>query len=323
MTRYAVELTDIVAAAERIAGEAHRTPVLTCQTIDTLVGRQVFFKCENLQKVGAFKFRGACNTILQLPEAEARRGVVTHSSGNHAQAVALAARRRGIPAHIVMPSIAAAVKRRAVEGYGARVIECAPTLEAREATAAAVQSETGATFVHPYDDARVIAGQGTVALELLDQVDALDAIVAPVGGGGMLSGICVAARALRPRLRLFAAEPQGADDAARSIAAGKLLPQTAPKTIADGLLTSLGTLTWPILRDHVDSVLTVSEDDIVDAMQLAWERAKLLIEPSAAVAVAAVLGDDFRARPGIQRVGVVLSGGNVDIDFVWQHWRRR
>ena len=314
MTTYAADLQDVRAAARRIAGLAHRTPVATCATIDQIAGRRVFFKCEHLQKVGAFKFRGACNAVTKLPDELAARGVVTHSSGNHAQAVALAARMRGIDAHIVMPSNALAVKRRAVEGYGGRVVACEPTLEARETTARAVIAETGATFIHPYDHPDIIAGQGTAALELLEQVPQLDAIVAPVGGGGLLSGICVAAKGLDPAVRVFAAEPLGADDAARSVAAGKLIPQTGPDTIADGLLTSLGELTWPIIRDHVERVVTVSEEEIVAAMRLAWERAKLLIEPSAAVAVAAVLAEEFRAVEGVDRVGVVLSGGNADLD---------
>jgi threonine dehydratase/serine racemase len=241
---------------------------------------------------------------------------VTHSSGNHAQALALAAKLHGIPAHVVMPRNATPVKRRAVEGYGGRVIECEPTLPAREATAAAVLAETGGTMIPPYNHPDVIAGQGTVALELLEQVSQLDAIVAPVGGGGLVSGICVAAKELQPTLRVFAAEPKGADDAARSKAAGTLIPQTAPRTIADGLLTSLGDLTWPILRDQVERVVTVGEEEIVTAMRLAWERAKLLIEPSAAVAVAAVLSAEFRALASIQRVGVVLSGGNANLDHL-------
>jgi len=270
MTTYAADLQDVRAAAQRIAGRAHRTPVATCATIDRLAGRRVFFKCEHLQKVGAFKFRGACNAVMKLPEELAARGVVTHSSGNHAQAVALAARMRGIEAHIVMPSNALAVKRRAVEGYGGRVVECEPTLEARETTAAAVIAKTGATFIHPYDHPDIIAGQGTISLELIEQVPELDAIVAPIGGGGLISGICVAAKGVNPAMRILAAEPLGADDAARSLAGGKLIPQTAPNTIADGLLTSMGDLTWPIVRDHVERVITVSEDEIVTAMRLAW-----------------------------------------------------
>jgi threonine dehydratase/serine racemase len=314
VTTYAADLQAVRSAAQRLAGFAHRTPVVTCATLDRLAGRSLFFKCEHLQKVGAFKFRGACNAVMKLADDVAVRGVLTHSSGNHAQALALAAKLRGIPAHIVMPRNATPVKRRAVEGYGGRVIECEPTLEARESTAAAVLVETGATLIPPYNHPDVIAGQGTVALELLEQVEALDAIIAPVGGGGLVSGICVAAKAVAPALRIFAAEPLGADDAARSKASGALVPQTAPRTIADGLLTSLGDLTWPIIRDLVERVITVREQEIVQGMRLAWERAKLLIEPSAAVALAAVLSEEFKGLQGPKRVGVVLSGGNVNLD---------
>jgi threonine dehydratase/serine racemase len=311
---YAVELASVRDAARRIAALAHRTPVLTCATLDRLAGRRLFFKCENLQKTGAFKFRGACNAVLCLPEERAARGVVTHSSGNHGQALALAARLRGIPAHVIMPSNAASVKRRAVEDYGARVVECEPTLEARDAAAQRIQQQSGACLIPPFDHPDVIAGQGTVALELLEQVPDLAAIVAPVGGGGLVSGICVAVRGIAPALRVFAAEPLGADDAARSKAAGRWVPQTDPRTIADGLLTSLGELTWPILRDQVEQVLSVGEEEIVTAMRLLWERAKILAEASAAVALAAVLGERFRSLSGLERVGVVLSGGNVDLD---------
>ncbi len=314
MTIYAADLQDVRAAARRIAGLAHRTPVATCATLDRLAGRSLFFKCEHLQKAGAFKFRGACNAVVKLPPEVAARGVVTHSSGNHAGALALAAKLRGIPAHVVMPRNASPVKRRAVEDYGGRVVECEPTLEARETTAAAVLAETGGVLVPPYDHPDVIAGQGTAALELLEQVHGLDALVAPVGGGGLMAGLCIAGKGLAPALRVFAAEPAGADDAARSKAAGVLVPQTGPRTIADGLLTSLGERTWPVLRDQVEKVVTVTEEEIVAAMRLAWERAKLLIEPSAAVAVAAVLGQEFRALAGLERVGVVLSGGNVNLD---------
>lgn len=311
---YAADLQAVRAAAQRLAGRAHRTPVVTCATLDRLANRALYFKCENFQKAGAFKFRGACNAVMKLAEDVAARGVVTHSSGNHAQALALAAKLRGIPAHIVMPRNASPVKRRAVEGYGGRVIDCEPTLPARESTAAAVVAETGGTLIPPYDYPDVIAGQGTVALELLDQVAGLDALIAPVGGGGLVAGICVAAKGLDSSLRLFAAEPLGADDAARSKAAGMLIPQTAPKTIADGLLTSLGERTWPIIRDQVERIITVDEEETVMAMRLVWERAKLLIEPSAAVPVAAVLGKEFRNFAGVRRVGIVLSGGNVNLD---------
>jgi threonine dehydratase/serine racemase len=320
MTTYAASLEDVRAATLRIAGFAHRTPVITCATIDRLAGRSLFFKCENLQKVGAFKFRGACNAVMKLSDTQAARGVVTHSSGNHAQALALAAKLRGIRAHIVMPSNAMPVKKRAVEGYGGRVIECQPTLEARETTAAAVIAETGATLIPPYNHPDVIAGQGTTALELLDQVEDLDAIVAPVGGGGLISGVAIAATAMRPSIRIFAGEPKGADDTARSKAAGTLIPQTAPQTIADGLLTSMGELTWPVIRDRVEQVITVREDEIVTAMRLLWERAKLVVEPSGAVPLAAALSDEFRSLTGLKRVGVVLSGGNTNLDHLpWQH----
>jgi threonine dehydratase/serine racemase len=288
--------------------------VATCATLDQRAGRSLFFKCEHLQKVGAFKFRGACNAVLRLGAEAAARGVVTHSSGNHAQALALAARMRGIPAYVVMPRNSSPVKRRAVEEYGGRVIDCEPTLDARETTAQAVLVETGGTLIPPYDHPDVIAGQGTAALELLEQVDRLDAIVAPVGGGGLVSGTCVAAKGLHPSLPIFAAEPKEADDAARSKAAGSLIPQTAPRTIADGLRTSLGELTWPIIRDQVERVITVREEEIISAMRFSWERAKLLIEPSAAVAVAAVLTDEFRGLDGLKRVGIILSGGNVNLD---------
>ena len=309
-----LDLDAIRAAARLIQGLAHRTPVATCRSLDALAGKQLFFKCEHLQRVGAFKFRGAAHAVARLDAAEAARGVLTHSSGNHAQALALAASLRGVPAHIVMPSNAPGVKRRAVRGYHATIHPCEPTVAAREAGAARVGAATGAVFVHPYDHPYVIAGQGTATLELLEQVDGLDAIVAPVGGGGLLSGTCIAGHGLQADIRVFGAEPQGADDAARSLAAGRWLPQDRPETIADGLRTSLGTLTWPIVRDHVEAIDTVSEQEIVAAMRLAWERAKLLIEPSAAVAVAAVLGDAMRARGEIRRVGVILSGGNVDLD---------
>jgi threonine dehydratase/serine racemase len=314
MKPYAIDLTDVRAAAQRIAGFAHKTPVATCATLDRLAGRSLFFKCEHLQKVGAFKFRGACNAVMHLAPEVAARGVVTHSSGNHAQALALAAKLRGIPAHIVMPRTASPVKRRAVEEYGGRVVACEPTLAAREEMAAAVVAQTGGTMIPPYDYPDVMAGQGTTALELLEQVPGLEAVVAPVGGGGLLSGLTIAAKSLSPAVRVFAAEPAGADDAARSKAAGTLIPQTGPRTIADGLLTSLGHLTWPIIRDEVDRVITVTDDEIISAMRLAWERAKLLIEPSAAVAVAAVLSPAFRTLAGMNRVGVVLSGGNLNLD---------
>jgi threonine dehydratase len=310
----AITLDDVRDAARRIAGWAHVTPVMMCSTLNRRAGKSLFLKCEQWQKVGAFKFRGACNAVRKLTPETAANGVVTHSSGNHAQALALAARMRGIPAHVVMPRNAPQVKRRAVEDYGARVILCEPTLAARETTTAQVQADTGATLIPPYNHPDVMAGQGTIALELAEQAPLLEAIVAPIGGGGLVSGLTIAAKALNPKMRVFAAEPLGADDAARSKTAGKLIPQTGPKTVADGLLTSLGDLTWPVVRDLVERVVTVSEEQIIEAMRLVWERAKLLIEPSAAVAVAAVLSPEFQALTDIHHVGIVLSGGNVDLE---------
>lgn len=305
-------LADIRMAAERIRPFAHRTPVWTCASLDRAVGAQVFLKCENLQRVGAFKFRGACNAVFSLTEQEAARGVVCHSSGNHAQALALAARLRGVPAHIIMPSNAPGVKKAAVAGYGGQITFCEPTLEAREAAQAAVVAQTGATIVHPYNDLRVIAGQGTAALELLTDHPDLDVILAPVGGGGLLSGTAIAAQGLAPAIRVIAAEPEAADDACRSMAAGRIIPSLDPKTIADGLLTSLGELTFPIIRDRVERIVPVSEAGIIAAMKFVWERAKLVIEPSAAVPVALLWERRFDLT-GL-RVGVILSGGNVDLE---------
>jgi threonine dehydratase len=310
MTSYAANLATIRAAATRIAHGVHVTPVLTCSALDALSGRSLFFKCENLQKVGAFKMRGALNAVMQLPEEAARRGVVTHSSGNFAQALALSAKVRGIPATIVMPSNSPEVKRRAVAGYGAEIELCEPVLSERERTAGEVQERTGATFVHPYDDPDVIAGQGTVGLELFEQVTDLDAVVVPIGGGGLISGVALALRELAPHVPVIAAEPTGADDAARSKEAGKLIPQTGPKTVADGLLTSLGQHTWPVVRDVVSEVVRVDDEDTVRVMRQVFERMKLVIEPSAAVAAACAMQ---HTRLSGARVGVVLSGGNVDL----------
>ena len=319
MTQYATSFSDVQDAYERVKPAVHRTPVITSNQINRLAGRELFFKCENLQKVGAFKFRGACNAVMQLNDEEAANGVVTHSSGNHAQAVALAAAQRGIPAHIVMPDNAPAVKRAAVEAYGARVIPCIPTLQARESTAQEVIAETAATFIHPYDNANVIAGQGTAALELLEQTEELDAIITPVGGGGLLSGTAIVTRSVLPNSKVFAAEPTGADDAFRSFESGELIPQTGPNTIADGLLTSLGNLTWPIIRDHVDAIFTVDDDSIASAMRLIWERAKIVVEPSGAVPLAAVLSERFQSEFNGNRIGIIISGGNVNLDRLpWQ-----
>jgi len=316
-TTYACTLADVRAAAERIRGFAHRTPVMTSETLDKLAGRRVFLKCENLQKIGAFKYRGATNAVRRLSDAEAARGVVTHSSGNHAQALALAARVRGIPAYIVMPKTAPAVKSAAVEGYGGQVTLCEPNLAAREAAAEELVRRTGATLIPPFDHPDVIAGQGTAALELLEDVPDLDALVTPVGGGGLLSGCAIAAKGVKPTTRVFGAEPLGADDAARSKATGEWQPQTSPNTIAEGLLTSTGTLTWPVIRDEVERVFTVTDDQIRSAMRFVWERVKLVVEPSGAVGVAVVLTDEFKSLAGIGAVGVVVSGGNVSLDKLY------
>jgi len=305
-------LADIQAAQVRIGPYVHRTPVLTSASLDAVLGARLFFKCENFQKVGAFKARGAHNAVMSLDEAQARRGVVTHSSGNHGAAVALAARNRGIPACVVMPQSAAAVKQAAVARYGAQVTLCAPTLAARESTAQRIVDATGAHFVHPYNDVRVMAGQGTTALELLEELPDLEAIVCPVGGGGQLSGVAVAAKALSGRIRVIGAEPALADDARRSLLSGTLLPAADPPTICDGLRSSLGDLTFALIRAHVDDIVTAQEETIIAAMRLVWEVMKIVIEPSAAVAVAVLLE---RALPvSGQRVGIILSGGNVDLE---------
>lgn len=305
---------DIQQAVVRIKPYVHRTPVFTCSSLDQLAKAQLFFKCENLQKAGAFKFRGACNTVFSLSSETAQRGVATHSSGNHAAAVALAAQLRGIPAHIVMPNNATTVKRDAVSGYGGMITWCDPTQQARESTLEEVVAHTGATFIPPYNDTHVIAGQGTAALEFFEEVPDLDVILAPVGGGGLISGSALTFAALRPATRLIAVEPAGADDAYRSLQAGTILPSINPQTIADGLRTSLGHLTFAIIQQHVEQIVTVSELAIISAMRHVWERMKVLIEPSSAVPVAAALDGQINAAG--KRVGIILSGGNTDLDYL-------
>ena len=305
-------IKDVREAAERIRPFVHRTPVLTCGTLNRMCNAELFFKCENFQKVGAFKFRGAANTVFSLSEEEASRGVATHSSGNHAQALALAARLRGILAHIVMPENSPKVKVAAVRGYGARIVFCPPTQRDREQTLERVVGQTGATFIHPYNNLGIIAGQGTCALELLEQVSDLDMVMAPVGGGGLLSGTALSCHYLRPELRVIAAEPKGADDAFRSLRDGRIYPSENPRTVADGLRTSLGTLTFPIIRRYVERIVTVGENSIVAAMRAVWERMKILIEPSAAVPLAGILEGNVEARD--KRIGIILSGGNLDLD---------
>jgi len=305
------DLATIRAAHERIAPQIHRTLVLTSSALNELTGARLYFKCENFQKTGSFKIRGATNAVLSLSEEEAKRGVVTHSSGNHAAALARAAGKRGIPAWIVMPSNAPETKKAAVRSYGGQITECEPTLAAREATAKAILDRTGANLVHPYDNLRVIAGQGTVALEILEQTPDLDFLLAPVSGGGLLSGSAIAAKELRPKIRVVGCEPQNADDAYRSMESGKLEPAAKSETIADGLRATLCPLTFSILRERVDEIVTVSEAEIVEAMRMIWERMKIVIEPSAAVAAAPALLKKIDARG--KRVGIILSGGNLDL----------
>ena len=308
---YAVEFSDVQVAAQRIAGTVKRTAVVSSEELDDIAGREVLLKCENLQHVGAFKFRGATNAVGMLDE-DAEMGVCTHSSGNHAQALALAAKQRGVPAYIVMPNTAPKVKVAGVQSHDAEITFCEPTLEARESTAASVIKRTGAALVHPYDNPNVIAGQGTAVMELFEQAGPMDAVIAPVGGGGLMSGTCITTRALFPETRLFGAEPKGADDAARSLAAGEYIPQNGPDTICDGLLTSMGKLTWPILRDHLEGIITVSDEEVVEAMRLLLKHFGMMVEPSGAASLAAVLSPEFRGLEGIGRVGLILSGGNVD-----------
>jgi len=298
--------------AERINPYIHHTPILTCNGINHLTGGEIFFKCENFQKVGAFKARGAVNAVFSLSENEVSHGVATHSSGNHAAALAYAARIRGITAYIVMPRTAPKVKQNAVAGYGAQISFCEPTLQAREENLVRVVDKTGAVFIHPYNDYRIIAGQATAALELLEEISELDIVLTPVGGGGLTSGTALTVKYLSPKTKMIATEPENADDAHRSFRAGKIIPSVHPDTIADGLLTSLGDKTFHIIQNYVDNIVTVSEVGIIQAMRLIWERMKIIVEPSAAVPLGAILthGIDITGK----RVGIVLSGGNVALD---------
>ncbi|WP_300013952.1 beta-hydroxyaspartate dehydratase BhcB [uncultured Roseobacter sp.] len=300
------------AAHERIKPYIHRTPVLTSTYFNDLTGAELFFKCENFQKAGAFKVRGASNAVFGLSDAMAEKGVATHSSGNHALSLSYAAGRRGIPCHVVMPRTAPEAKKAAVRGYGGIITECDPSTSSREAVFAEVQEATGAEFVHPYNDPRVIAGQATCSLELLEQVENMDAVIAPIGGGGMISGTCLTLSNLAPKMEIYAAEPDQADDAARSFRAGHIIADDAPVTIADGLKVPLKENTWHFVSSFVTDVLTASEQEIIDAMKLTWERMKIVMEPSCAVPMATILRNPevFRGK----RVGVVITGGNVDLD---------
>ncbi len=308
---------DVLDAHDRIRPYIHRTPLLTSEFLNRLTGAELFFKCENFQKAGAFKVRGASNAVFGLDEAVAPKGVATHSSGNHALSLSYAAGRRGIPCHVVMPRTAPQAKKDAVRGYGGQITECEPSTTSREAVFAEVQAATGAEFVHPYNDPRVIAGQGTCALELLEQVKEmgsapLDAVIAPIGGGGMVSGSCLTLSTLAPEVKIYAAEPEQADDAARSFRAGHIIADDAPVTIADGLKVPLKENTWHFVSNFVTDVLTTSEEEIISAMKLTWARMKIVMEPSCAPPLAAILKnpDVFRGK----RVGVIITGGNVDLD---------
>ncbi len=296
---------------KRIQPFIHNTPVLSSSLINKIVGAEIHFKCENFQKMGAFKMRGALNAILQLSDEQKSKGVATHSSGNFAQALALSAKLQSVKAYIVMPENAPEVKKKAVKGYGGKVIECEANLDARETTLNKVVAETGATFLHPYNDYQVIQGQGTAAMELIEEHADLDYIITPVGGGGLLAGTALAAYYFSPKTKVIAGEPLGADDAWQSLEKGKLIPQTNPQTIADGLLTSLGDKTFPLIRDYVEKIVRVEEDEIVSAMRLIWERMKLIVEPSSAVALAAILKEKEKYQG--KKIGLILSGGNVDL----------
>ena len=303
-------IDDIKQAHLRIQGKVHRTPVFSSQAINEITGHELFFKAENLQRVGAFKYRGATNALLQLPTTVRKHGVATHSSGNHAAAVARAAREMGIDAHIVMPENAPAIKKKAVIGYGAKIYFCESTQEAREQKLAEVLQATGASFIHPYNNFDVVCGQGTAAVELIEQVPDLDVVMAPVGGGGLLSGTSIATKALLPNALVWAGEPTNASDAWQSVRSGKVEPSVAPNTIADGLRTSLCDMTLKIIQTHVNDILLADEHHIVAAMRLVWERMKLIIEPSSAVPLAALMQAHIKQS---KRIGIIISGGNVDL----------
>ncbi len=303
---------DVIDAHERIRPYVHRTPVLTSTFLNELTGAELFFKCENFQKAAAFKVRGASNAVFGLSDEIAARGVATHSSGNHALSLAYAAGRRGIPCHVVMPHTAPQAKKDAVIGYGGKITECEPSTSSREEVFAQVAAQTGADFVHPYNDPRVIAGQGTCSRELSEQVGALDAVVAPIGGGGMISGTCLSLSNIAPDVKIYAAEPEQADDAARSFRAGHIIADDAPETVADGLKVPLKELTWHFVKNHVTDILTASEQEIIDAMRLTWTRMKIVMEPSSAVPLATILKN--RELFAGKRIGIIITGGNVDLD---------
>ena len=312
MTKKTPSYANVVEAHQRIAKHISRTPILQSSSINKIMGCSIVFKCENFQKVGAFKFRGACNAVFSLSDSEAAKGVGTHSSGNHAAALALAARKRGIKSHIVMPNNSPEIKKKAVAGYGAEITYCEPTLEARESTMERVLAKTGATFIHPYNHPDIISGQGTAARELLDIHPDLETIMAPVGGGGLLSGTAIACKSINYNIEVVAGEPAGADDAYQSFTSGEFVPSIKPNTIADGLLTSLGDLTFEVIKNLVREIITVQETTIIEAMRLVYERMKIIIEPSSAVPLAAIM--ENKERFAGKKVGIVVSGGNVDLE---------
>jgi threonine dehydratase len=303
---------DVLIAHKRIKPYIHETPVLTSRFLNDLTGAELFFKCENLQKAAAFKVRGACNAVFGLTDEEAKKGVATHSSGNHALSLSYAAGQRGIDVTVVMPSTAPQAKKDAVIGYGGTIVECEPSTSSREAVFGEVVAQSGADFVHPYNDPRVIAGQATCSKELINQVEDLDIVIAPIGGGGMISGTCLTLSTIAPHIQIYAAEPVNADDAARSFKAGYIIADDAPNTVADGLKVPLKELTWHFVKNHVTDILTATEDEIVAAMKLIWLRMKLVIEPSSAVSLATILNNPeiFKGK----RVGIIITGGNVDLD---------
>ena len=303
---------DMLTARQRIQPYIRRTPIRTSDYLDEIVGAQLFFKCENFQEAGAFKVRGASNAVFGLTAAQAKNGVATHSSGNHALSLAWAAGKRGIPCNVVMPRTAPQAKKDAVRRYGGTITECEPSTSSREAVFAKVQAESGGEFVHPYNDARVIAGQGTCSAELMEDVADLNAVIAPIGGGGMISGTCLTLATLAPQTQVFAAEPEQADDAYRSFKAGRIIADDAPVTVADGLKVPLKELTWHFVQGHVTDILTVSEAEIIDAMKLCWKHLRVVLEPSSAVPFAAILKN--KSRFSGQRIGVIVTGGNVDLD---------
>ncbi|PKI45508.1 hypothetical protein CRG98_034099 [Punica granatum] len=323
--KYAADLSSIRDAHSRISSFTHKTPVMCSESINAIAGRRLFFKCECFQKGGAFKFRGACNAIFSLPDAQAAKGVVTHSSGNHAAALSLAASLRGVPAYIVIPRNAPKCKVDNVVRYGGKVIWSDATMQSRESIATKVLQETGAVLIHPFNDARIISGQGTISLELLEQAPEIDTIIVPISGGGLISGVALAAKSINPAIRILAAEPKGANDAAQSKAAGRIITLPETNTIADGLRAFLGDLTWPVVRDFVDDIIVVDDSELIEAMKLCYEILKVAVEPSGAIGLAAVLSESFRSNTtwnSCTNVAIILSGGNLDLGALWNSYMK-